>query len=184
MNKKKYNPPIGDTEPEQSYSPWEGQLDSVISIEQLQRLVRLLDQSSVSELELNHLEEGTRLVLRKTRATENTEISNGSLPAIQLAAPTVTEELVATPVETEAEHKIVSHLVGIFHVWARPRGGALVAVGDRIKEGQLVGTIESLNVFNEVESPVSGRVVEIFVQEGQPVEYGQLLMTVAGFTEE
>jgi len=58
------------------------------------------------------------------------------------------------------------------------------AVGDRVKEGQLVGTIESLNVFNEVESPVAGRVVEIFVQEGQPVEYGQLLMTVASFTEE
>ena len=182
MNRKKYNPPVGDTEPEQPYSAQEGQTDSVISIEQLQRLVRLLDQSSVSELELKHVEEGTRLVLRKARATENTESSNGALPSIQLITPAATEESDSAP--AEADHKIVSHQVGTFHVWARPRGGALVAVGDRVKEGQLVGTIESLNVFNEVESPVAGRVVEIFVQEGQPVEYGQLLMTVASFTEE
>ena len=185
MNRKKYNPPGGDTEPEQPYVAQEGQTDSVISIEQLQRLVRLLDQSSVSELELKHVEGGTRLVLRKARVPENTESSSGTLPAVQLITPAATEEPdSAPPVETEADHKIVSHQVGIFHVWARPRGGALVAVGDRVKEGQLVGTIESLNVFNEVESPVAGRVVEIFVQEGQPVEYGQLLMTVASFTGE
>jgi oxaloacetate decarboxylase alpha subunit/acetyl-CoA carboxylase biotin carboxyl carrier protein len=184
MNRKKYNPPVGDTEPEQPYSAQGGQSDSVISIEQLQRLVRLLDQSSVSELELKHIEKGTCLVLRKASATENTESRNGALPAIQLITPAATEEPDSASVEAEADHKIVSHQVGTFHVWARPRGGALVAVGDRVKEGQLVGTIESLNVFNEVESPVAGRVVEIFVQEGQPVEYGQLLMTVASFTGE
>ena len=47
-----------------------------------------------------------------------------------------------------------------------------------MKVGQVVGTIQSLNVINEVESLVAGRVVEIFVQEGQPVEYGQPLMTI------
>jgi acetyl-CoA carboxylase biotin carboxyl carrier protein len=182
MDKKKHNPPIGDTEPEQPHSAREGQSNSVISIEQLQHLVRLLDQSSVSELELKHVEEGTRLVLRKARVPENTESSNGTLAAVQLITPATAEEPDSALVE--ADQKIVSHQVGTFHVWARPRGGALVAVGDRVKEGQLVGTIESLNVFNEVESPVSGRVVEIFVQEGQPVEYGQLLMTVASFTGE
>jgi len=51
-------------------------------------------------------------------------------------------------------------------------------MGDRVKAGQLVGTIESLNVLNEVETAVAGRVVEIFVQDGQPVEYGQVLMTI------
>ena len=51
-------------------------------------------------------------------------------------------------------------------------------MGDRVKAGQLVGTIESLNVLNEVETAVAGHVVEIFVQDGQPVEYGQVLMTI------
>ena len=51
-------------------------------------------------------------------------------------------------------------------------------MGDRVKAGQLVGTIESLNVLNEVETTFAGHVVEILVQEGQPVEYGQVLMTI------
>jgi acetyl-CoA carboxylase biotin carboxyl carrier protein len=155
---------------------------NLISIEQLQRLVRLLDQSSVSELELKHAGEGTRLLLRKASVPENSESNNGNVPAVQLVIPTSDDE--ADSVPTEVEHKIVAHLVGTFHVWARPRGGTLVAIGDRVKEGQLVGTIESLNVFNEVEAPVAGRVVEIFVQEGQPVEYGQLLMTISSSVQE
>jgi biotin carboxyl carrier protein len=51
-------------------------------------------------------------------------------------------------------------------------------VGDVVKVGQRVGTIQSLNVLNEVETQVAGRVVEIFVRDGQPVEYGQQLMTI------
>ena len=51
-------------------------------------------------------------------------------------------------------------------------------MGDRVKAGQLVGTIESLNVLNEVETSVAGRVVEVLVQDGQPVEYGQALMAI------
>jgi acetyl-CoA carboxylase biotin carboxyl carrier protein len=182
MDRDRYIPTDGNAEAEELYPSQEEQSASVISIEQLQRLVRLLDQSSVSELELKHVREGTRLVLRKASGPENSESSNGNIPAIQLVAPIANDEADAAP--TAVEHKIVAHLVGTFHVWARPRGGTLVAVGDRIKEGQLVGTIESLNVFNEVESPVAGQVVEIFVQEGQPVEYGQLLMTVSSSVQE
>lgn len=177
MDRDRYIPPIEDAEPGEFYTAQEAQSGSVISIEQLQRLVRLLDQSSVSELELKHIEEGTRLVLRKAKANPNTSMQDGAVLTTPIIAPAVNEEPDAAP--AEIEHKIVAHLVGTFHVWARPRGGALVAVGDRVKEGQLVGIIESLNVFNEVESPVVGHVVEIFVQEGQPVEYGQLLMTIA-----
>ena len=59
-----------------------------------------------------------------------------------------------------------------------PKGGTLVAVGDIVKAGQLVGTIQSLNVMNEVETSKAGRVVDILVQEGQAVEYGQHLMTI------
>jgi acetyl-CoA carboxylase biotin carboxyl carrier protein len=177
MDRDRYISPFGDAESEEPYSAQEEQSASVISIEQLQHLVRLLDQSSVSELELKHVEEGTRLVLRKARAPENGESNNGAAVGAQFVVPT-SNAAESDPAPTEVEHKIVAHLVGTFHVWARPRGGALVAVGDRVKEGQPVGTIESLNVFNEVESPVAGHVVEIFVQEGQPVEYGQLLMTI------
>lgn len=145
---------------------------SVISIEQLQHLVCLLDKSDVSELELRRAGEGTRLVLRKVKAPESGYQPASYVPSA--IADSVAHE--AAPKETE--HKVLAPFVGTFHVWVKPRGGALVAMGDRVKAGQLVGTIESLNVLNEVETAAAGRVVEIFVQDGQPVEYGQVLMTI------
>ena len=69
-------------------------------------------------------------------------------------------------------------------MWGKPAGGVLVTVGDQVKAGQLVATIESLNVINEVETPIAGRFVEILVQEGQPVEYGQPLMVIDSAGEE
>jgi acetyl-CoA carboxylase biotin carboxyl carrier protein len=152
---------------------------SVISIEQLQRLVRALDSSDVSELELQRESDGVYLALRKVKASEMSIHGEGAMligAANGAAMPVVAST--PAPEAKETQHKIVAPLVGTFHVWARPRGGALVAVGDRVKAGQLVGTIESLNVLNEVETTVAGRVIEVHVQDGQPVEYGQALMTV------
>src|SRR5262249_55162837 len=82
----------------------------------------------------------------------------------------------AAPVDTK--YAVAAPLVGIFHFWAKPKGTPLVSVGDSVKVGQRVGTIQSLNVLNEVETLVAGRVVEVLVQDGQPVEYGQPLMTI------
>jgi acetyl-CoA carboxylase biotin carboxyl carrier protein len=151
----------------------------VISVEQLQHLVQLLDRSDVSELEFRRPEEGMRLLLRKVKPSENNGHQAGAAFVSQtIVTPTDSSLTVPISLPTETKHYITSHLVGVFHVWAKPRGGALVAVGDHVKVGQLVATIESLNVINEVESSFAGRVVEIFVQEGQSVEYGQKLMTI------
>lgn len=151
---------------------------SVISIEQLQRLVQLIDSSDVSELELEQASEGVHLVLRKARAAnaDPDTIAAPVMVAPPQAAP-MNEASVPTK-EEQNEHTVSAPLVGTFHVWAKPKGGALVAVGDRVKAGQLVGTIQSLNVLNEVETSVAGRVVKVHVQDGQPVEYGQILMTI------
>lgn len=145
---------------------------NVISIEQLQRLVRLLDKSDVSELELRRVGEGTHLVLRKAIIPDSNEHS------VERQFVPVSVNKPAAEVPDKTEHKVLAPLVGTFHTSAKPKGGALVAVGDRVKAGQLVGTIESLNVLNEVETIVAGHVAEILVQEGQPVEYGQVLMTI------
>lgn len=145
----------------------------VMSIAQIQKLVRLLDSSDVSELELKRASEGVHLVLRKTKAPD------GSVgEAAYVASSNGSTAAASEPAESANKHTVVAPLVGVFHPWLKPRGGTLVAVGDRVKAGQLVGTIESLNVFNEVETAVAGRVVEVHVQDGQPVEYGQVLVTI------
>jgi acetyl-CoA carboxylase biotin carboxyl carrier protein len=175
MDGKRFHPPM---EADTGNLSQENNAFSVISIKQLQHLIRLLDSSDVSELELRCDVEGTRLVLRKIQAPESSDdlVEAQFVPSASSDAPEVEPE--------ETEHKVVAPLVGTFHIWVKPKGGALVAVGDHVKAGQLVGTIESLNVLNEVESSVAGRVVEIFVQDGQPVEYGQLLMTIDSSAEE
>lgn len=139
-----------------------------ISIEQLQRLVWLLDKSDVSEIEVRRAEEGTHLVLRKAKTTGNV--------AIQVSNVAIVAE--ESEILVETKYTVVASLVGIFHSWAKPRGGVLIAVGDHVIVGQLVGTIQSLNIMNDVESPVAGHVTEILVQDGQPVEYGQPLMII------
>lgn len=149
--------------------------NGLTSLDELQHLVRLLDESDVSELELKQPGEGTRLVLRKITAKSGTD----AIASEMVAALPIQDGEPDSSAGAEAKHTFVSaHLVGIFHRWAKPKGGMLVAVGDLVKVGQLVATIESLNIINEVESPVAGKVVEILVQEGQPVEYGQHLLAV------
>jgi acetyl-CoA carboxylase biotin carboxyl carrier protein len=148
-----------------------GNAGGSMDIEQLRELVRLLDNSEVSELEIKQDNGSTRLVLRKAKAP-----AGGAGQSVVPAAPVVVEEQPAAPKETK--HTVVAPLVGIFHSWARPEGRPLVASGDQVKVGQRVGTIQSLNILNEVESTIAGRVSEILVHDGQPVEYGQPLMTI------
>ncbi|GCE25396.1 acetyl-CoA carboxylase, biotin carboxyl carrier protein [Dictyobacter alpinus] len=143
-----------------------------VSVEQLQRLVRLLDESDISEIEIKRAEAGMQLVLRKAKLSDGGQVA--SYPVA------VTEEDTQAPAASSSDtrHTITAPLVGIFHTWGKPKGNPLVAVGDRIKVGQLVGTIQSLNVINEVESTIAGRIVEILSQDNQAVEYGQQLMVI------
>ena len=148
----------------------------VMSIAQIQGLVRLLDRSDVSELELKNASEGLHLVLRKRKAGDaqasgiTYTASNGASPAAANATGEATQGGKRTTVK--------SALVGIFHPWLKPGGKALAQVGDRVKTGQIIGTIESLNVLNEVEATASGRIAEIHVVDGQTAEYGQILVTI------
>lgn len=152
-----------------------------VSTTQLRRLVRLLDGSDISEIEVKRAASGLRLVLRKAKATEASGSEN-ELYHVAVRGPEEGSSNELAVIDTK--HTITAPLVGIFHSWGKPRGAALVHIGDRVKIAQLVGTIQSLNVINEIESPVAGRVVEILVQDSQPVEYGQPLITIDSMEEE
>jgi acetyl-CoA carboxylase biotin carboxyl carrier protein len=148
-----------------------------VSVAQLKHLVHLLDESDVSEVEVRRPQDGLRLVLRKVR-TEQKQ-STGELH-VQTPSPNgaseVEHEASASAVDTK--HIITAPLVGVFHTWAKPKGKPVVTVGEHVKVGQMVGTIQSLNVISEVESPFAGRVMEFFATDGQPVEYGQQLVII------
>jgi acetyl-CoA carboxylase biotin carboxyl carrier protein len=145
-----------------------------VSVKELQHLVHLLDESDVSEIEVKCADTGMHLVLRKAKA--HRQAGAGDYQMVTPTATGIGSTVVTAP--AEKKHTVTASLVGIFHSWAKPKTPPLINVGDRVKVGQALGTIQSLNVLNEVESLVAGRIIEIFVQDGQPVEYGQPLMTI------
>jgi acetyl-CoA carboxylase biotin carboxyl carrier protein len=152
----------------------ENGIEERVSVKQLQHLVHLLDGSDVSEIEVKCADMGMRLVLRKAKVHPQAGVDG--YQALSALVTNSGSAVVTAPIEKK--HTVTASLVGIFHSWAKPKAPPLINVGDRVKVGQVVGTIQSLNVLNEVESLVAGRVVEIFVQDGQPVEYGQPLMAI------
>lgn len=148
-----------------------------VSTAQLQHLVRMLDKSDVSEIEVKRPQDRMRLVLKKVKANAQPAVSDYQVLASSSNGATSAEHESPTA-SIDIQHTVTAPLVGIFHSWAKPKGKPVVAIGDRVKIGQLVGTIQSLNVISEVESLVAGRVVELLVQDGQPVEYGQPLVVI------
>ncbi len=91
------------------------------------------------------------------------------------------DELAARGPASENEKAFVevrSPLVGVFRSSMKEHGKPLVSTDETVRQGQVVAAIEALNVLNEVEAPTAGRVKEVLVEDGQPVEYGQPLLLV------
>ena len=97
--------------------------------------------------------------------------------------PVVSEEKPAATTEKTIEEKpkrtpILSPMVGSFYSASSPSAAPYVSVGDTVAAGQVVCIIEAMKLMNEIESDVSGKIAQICVEDGQSVEYGQVLMYV------
>ncbi|WP_315786786.1 acetyl-CoA carboxylase biotin carboxyl carrier protein [Fischerella sp. JS2] len=102
-----------------------------------------------------------------TSSTVNTPISTG-----------VKSSATSSALEQKKFTDVTSPMVGTFYRAPAPSEPPFVEVGDRIRSGQTVCIIEAMKLMNEIEAEVSGQVVEILVQNGEPVEYGQPLMRI------
>ena len=114
--------------------------------------------------------------------------SNGYKPVIKEKNAPKEEEVISAPEEavqeeTPAEENpnlvpIVSNMIGLFFTKPSPEEKPFIKVVDEIKEGQIICIIETIKLMNKITSDVSGKVVEICIEDGQPVEYGQVMMYV------
>ena len=109
--------------------------------------------------------------------------SNGYKPVIK--EKEVVQAVVAEPIveETIVEEKksltpIKSNMIGVFYAKPSPKDKPFVQVGDEIKEGQTICIIETIKLMNKITSDIAGKVVEICIEDGKPVEYGQVIMYV------
>lgn len=139
-------------------------------IEYVEKLAKVLADNSLTEISLEDGEQA--ITLRK----EITGVVAAPAISAPMAAPQTAP--VEKPVEAKKGKPLTSPMVGTFYKAPSPDAKPFVEVGQTIKEGDVVCIVEAMKLMNEIESEVSGKIVEICVADGQPVEFGQVLMYV------
>ena len=144
-----------------------------MDLRKLKKLIDLVQESGIAELEITEGEERVRIA------------RGGALSVTPLGAAAAAESSTATPTPAAAEpppgqqgHTVKSPMVGTFYRAPSPDAKPFVAVGDSVKEGQTICVIEAMKLMNEIECDASGVVKAILVENGQPVEYGQALFII------
>lgn len=158
----------------------------MIDLRYVKKLVDMLDGSSVDSIEIS-TEKGVRIRIAKTSQQRQFQVAAptsppASAPAPAAAQPAAPAPATAPPPPREPERvqllEVKSPMVGTFYTAPEPGGTPYVAVGDRIRRGQVLCIIEAMKIMNELESEVEGVVKEISAQDAHPVEYGQVLFRV------
>ncbi len=160
----------------------------MIDVEFVERLIRAVDGSGIDTVEIKR--GGTRVRISKTPlaaaganeprtgiATESDAHASAGGPVVESPAREVAAVPQAEPDSTLIE--IESPMVGTFYRAGAPGSPPYVESGQRISEGDTLCIIEAMKLMNEFESEINGTVEEILVEDGEPVEYGQVLFRVA-----
>ena len=149
-----------------------------MDIRKVKKLIELLEESGISELEISEGEESVR-ISRHPRMAMQAPLAKGN-PKIQ-AAPLAP----AMPATSAGEHKprndeytVTSPMVGTYYSAASPGAKAFVEIGTEIKVGQILCIIEAMKMMNQIESDKAGRVTAILAKNGEPVEFGQPLFII------
>ena len=150
-----------------------------MDLRKLKKLIDLVQESGIAELEITEGEEKVKIV-------KGGVVSMAPVPVAAMAAPVEARPApVAAPAagpEGEAGqegHVVKAPMVGTFYRSPSPDAKAFVEVGQAIKEGDTICIIEAMKLMNEIEADASGTVKAILVENGQPVEYGQPLFILA-----
>ncbi len=148
-----------------------------MDIRKVKKLIELLDESGIAEIEITEGEDSVRI---SRFAAGAPAVAAPVAVAAPLATAPVAAEAVAAPVaEVEDEGFLVAApMVGTFYASSSPGAAPYVQVGDRVNEGDTLCIIEAMKMMNQIEADVSGVVKSIRVQNGEPVEYGQTLIVI------
>ena len=148
-----------------------------MDLRKLKKLIDLVEESGITELEVTEGEEKVRIV-KSGRPVTETAMTSGPVYAPAPVAPAPVAPAPA-PVAAEPEGQAIkSPMVGTFYRSATPGAKAFVEVGDTVKKGQPVCIIEAMKLMNEIESDADGVVKAVLVENGQPVEYGEPLIVI------
>ncbi len=149
-----------------------------MDLRKLKKLIDLVEESGITELELTEGEEKVR-ISRATQATPQVtqQVAAAPAPLATPPAPLATPTAEAAP-EPMQGHMVESPMVGTFYRSSSPEAGAFVQVGDTVEVGETLCIIEAMKLLNEIESDKAGVVKKILIENGQPVEYGETLFVI------
>jgi len=155
-----------------------------MDLRKIKKLIDLLEESNLAELEIKEGEEVVRLSRVPTGG-----LTVAAAPMAVQAAPAVAAPApAAAPAAAEAApaasalpegHVVKAPMVGTFYASATPGAAAFVKVGQQVKAGETLGIIEAMKMFNQIEADVAGTVQAILIENGQPVEFDQPMFVIA-----
>lgn len=151
--------------------------DEDMNIDDIRELMLLLDQSSIVEMEVE--KDGFRVMMKKPGANQGLPAMAAPAAAapLQTAPAPVYEEPVAVEIP-ENMVEVVAPMVGTFYAAPSPDASPYVRVGEQVKPGQTLCIVEAMKLMNEIKSEVSGVIAGILVENGEPVEYGQVMFVI------
>ncbi len=145
----------------------------------IEKLAKLVSDNQLSEITL---EDGDKAITIKKGVQGGVVMQPAAVAPVAAPAPVSAPSADSAPAakasDTPKGTPITSPMVGAFYAAPSPGSEPYVKVGDVVKVGQVVCIVEAMKLMNEIESEVSGKVVQICVEDGQSVEYGQVLMYV------
>ena len=154
-----------------------GPTSAGFAIEELKRLIRLVQRTGIGELEVSS---GGRTVRIAAQASAVEAVRTAAVAPVAVATPAPARSE-AKPAESAADDRlkaVTSPMVGTFYRAPAPDADPYAEVGTQVDVGQTVCIIEAMKLMNEIESEVKGRVVRILVENAQPVEFGQKLFLI------
>ena len=159
-----------------------------MDLRKLKKLIELVEESSIAELEITEGEEKVRISKSGSGVQNYAFMPSAMQPVmspVQQQAPASVPETDKTNESTASDknalpdgHIVKSPMVGTFYRAASPGASAFVEVGQRVKEGDTLCIIEAMKLLNEIEADKNGVIKAILLENGQPVEYGEPLFVI------
>ncbi|MBK1647894.1 acetyl-CoA carboxylase biotin carboxyl carrier protein [Rhabdochromatium marinum] len=153
-----------------------------MDIRKVKKLIELLEESNVAEIEIHEGEESVR-ISRQGHAAPGFFMSSGAPPAAAPAAPGPSAPATSEPAPAASEPDdgtiVRSPMVGTFYRSPSPGTKPFVEDGSEVKLGDTLCIIEAMKILNQIEAEIAGRIQRILVENGQPVEYNQPLFVIA-----
>ena len=148
-----------------------------MDLRKLKKLIDLVQESGIAELEITEGEEKVKIVRGGASGQDLTYVVSPQAAPVAVAAAAAPAAASETPSVPEG-HLVKSPMVGTFYRSPSPGAKAFVEVGDTVKAGQTVCIIEAMKLMNEIECDKDGVVKAILVDNGDPVEYGEPLLVI------